>query len=357
MNIETNTPKPVSDTTVLVTGGTGFVAGHAILRLLGDGYRVRATVRSAGREAEVRAIIADSGTGGNDRLEVVSAELTSDAGWDAAVSATDYVLHVASPFTGSGPDDDDAVIVPARDGALRVLAAARDAGVRRVVMTSSFAAVGYSRKPAGDYTEADWTDPADDNTAYIKSKVIAELAAWDFIRTEGGDLELTVINPTGIFGPVLTGKLSGSVGIIKAMLDGHMPAVPRMYFGIADVRDVADIHVRAMTSPAAAGQRFLATSDETVSFFGMAQVLARRLGPAAARVPKVELTDEQVREAARTNPGLREAAGRLGQHPVISNHKARTVLGWEPRDAETTIVDTADSLITRGPVADAVASS
>lgn len=259
MNIETNKPKPVSDTTVLVTGGTGFVAGHAILRLLGDGYRVRTTVRSAGREAEVREIVTSSGTGGNDRLEVVSAELTSDAGWDAAVSATDYVLHVASPFTGSGRDD-DAVIVPARDGALRVLAAARNARVRRVVMTSSFGAVGYSRKPPGDYTEADWTDPADDNTAYIKSKAIAELAAWDFIRAEGGDLELTVINPTGIFGPVLTGKLSGSVGIIKAMLDGHMPAVPRMYFGVADVRDVADIHVRAMTSPAAAGQRFLATS-------------------------------------------------------------------------------------------------
>lgn len=347
-----STTAPTRQTTVLVTGGTGYVGGYTIARLLRDGYIVRTTVRAKDREKEILATLAGAGIDPEDRLEFAVADLASDAGWADAAHGIDYVLHVASPFPPSIPENDDEVIIPARDGALRVLTAARDAGVKRVVMTSSFAAIGYSRKPSANYTEDDWTNPDDDNTAYIKSKTIAERAAWDFIQAEGGALELTVINPTGIFGPLLNDHLSTSIGLVKAMLDGLMPAVPRMHFGVVDVRDVADIHVLAMTNSAAAGQRFIATSDESSSFFGLAQLLARHLGEAGRKLPAFELTDDQVREAAKTNPGLKEAAGQLGQIPVISNEKAKTVLGWQPRSAEDTIVDTADSLIEHGLLAE-----
>ncbi|MDN3351957.1 aldehyde reductase [Actinomadura sp. DC4] len=328
---------------VLVTGGSGHVGSHAVRHLLQEGYQVRTTVRSPDRAAGVRATAAGDGGG----LEVVSAELTSDDGWAEAVAGCAYVLHVASPFPAARPADPDEVIVPARDGALRVLRAARDAGVRRVVLTSSFAAVGYTRKASGEYDESDWTDPDDDNSPYVRSKTIAERAAWDFVRDEGGDLELTVINPCGIFGPLLGPHLSSSTGLVKAMLDGAMPTVPPVYFGVVDVRDVADIHVRAMRHPAAGGERFLACGGEAVSFLQMARTLAENLGPAAAKVPAHELTAE----AVRADPALREAAGRLGEVPVLRTDKARDVLGWAPRDPETTIVETARSLIRLGLVA------
>ncbi|WP_236791120.1 aldehyde reductase [Amycolatopsis sp. GM8] len=321
------------NTLVVVTGGTGYLAGHTILRLLRDGYRVRTTVRSLDRAAQVRAAV------GSDELEVVAADLSADDGWAAALKGADYVLHLASPFPAEAPANDDEVIRPAREGTLRVLAAAREAGVRRVVLTSSFAAVGYSATPRESYTEDDWTDPADPNTAYIRSKPIAERAAWDHVRENGGP-ELTVINPTGIFGPVLDGHLSSSVRLVKAMLTGAMPTVTPTYFGVVDVRDTADLHVLAMTHPAAAGQRFLATSGKSVSFLQ----IARMLGDRITQLP-AELTAEQVREGARTNPALREAARRLGWIPVIDTTKARTVLGWSPRTVEETIVDTADSLL------------
>ncbi|MEO3813417.1 aldehyde reductase [Sphaerisporangium sp. B11E5] len=326
---------------VLVTGGSGYVGSHVIRRLLEERHRVRTTVRSLSRGADVRAMVADAG----DRLEIVSADLSADRGWADAVAGCTYVLHVASPFPAAQPDDPDEVIVPARDGALRVMRAARDAGVKRVVLTSSFAAVGYSRKPGSDYDERDWTDPTDDNTPYIKSKTIAERAAWDFVDAEGGGLELAVINPSGIFGPLLGPHLSTSTGLVKAMLEGSMPVVPPMYFGVVDVRDVADIHVRAMRHPAAAGQRFLAGSGEAISFLQLARILAEHLGTAAAKVPARELTPDQVREAARTNPALRETLSQLGRIPVLRTDKAREVLGWAGRDPETTIVETAESLI------------
>ncbi len=334
-----------NETTVLVTGGTGFVGGHAVVRLLEEGYRVRTTVRSPERVAEVRAL---NRVDAQDRLEFVVADLSSDAGWAEAVAGADFVWHVASPFTGAGADDDENVVVPARDGTIRVLTAARDAGVRRVVITSSFAAVGYSGRLGEEFTEADWTDPADPNTAYIRSKAVAERAAWDFVAAGSGGPELAVINPTGIFGPSLGPQLSGSVRLVKSMLEGRMPAVPRVFFGVVDVRDVVDLHLRAMTGPDAAGQRFLAVGGPAMSFLDVAQVLRRRLGEAAARVPSVELTDEEVIAAAPSNPALREAVGRLGRVPRISNAKARTVLGWQPRDTEDTIVDTAESLIRSG---------
>ncbi|GAA4669090.1 aldehyde reductase [Amycolatopsis dongchuanensis] len=326
---------------VLVTGGSGYLGAHVVARLLRDGYAVRTTVRSPERAAEVREAVAEDGD-----LEFVAAELGSDEGWAEAVAGCAYVLHVASPFPAVPPERDEDVIVPARDGALRVLRAARDAGVRRVVLTSSFAAVGYGRKAGNTYDETDWTDPAADNSAYIRSKAIAERAAWDFAR-EGGP-ELTVINPTGIFGPLLVPRVSASPGHVKAMLDGDLPVAPPYWFGVVDVRDVADLHVRAMTEPAAAGERFLASGERAVSFLEIARVLARRLGERAARVPTRELTLEEV----RANPALKDVELQYGRVPVISTAKARKVFGWQPRDVETTIVDTAESLARWGLLKD-----
>ncbi|MER6695411.1 NAD-dependent epimerase/dehydratase family protein [Streptomyces minutiscleroticus] len=254
------------------------------------------------------------------------------------------------PRPAGPPPPPDELIVPARDGALRVLRAARDEGVERVVLTSSFAAIGYSRKPGDTYDEGDWTDPDDDLTPYIRSKTVAERAAWDFMASQGGRTELAVINPTGIFGPLLTPRLSVSVALVKAMLDGALPVVAPQYFGVADVRDVADAHLRAMTHPDAAGERFLVSSDTAISFLRMAALLAEHLGERAARVPTRELTADQVREAARTDPALREAAGQLGKVPVLRTDKARAVLGWHPRDVATTLVDTAESLYDLGLV-------
>jgi nucleoside-diphosphate-sugar epimerase len=310
---------------VLVTGGSGYLGTQLVAALLRDGRQVRATVRSPDREGDVRVAVR-RGDADDSRLEVVTAELTADEGWAAAAAGCAEVYHVASPMIHS--DDPDEVIVPARDGTLRVLRAARDAGVRRVVLTSSFAAVGYSPKPGAEYTEADWTDPDTPGLPpYPRSKAIAERTAWDFIDHEGGDTELVVINPTFILGPALTAQARSSLQLTKAMLDGTMPVVRRQRFGVADVRDVADLHVRAMAAPKAAGQRYLALADgPTISFLQMAQILRERLGPLAERVP------------------TEEAPGPEPPRLIIHNDRAKQELGWHPRPAETTIVETAESL-------------
>ncbi|MFE2540407.1 NAD-dependent epimerase/dehydratase family protein [Actinacidiphila glaucinigra] len=335
---------------VLVTGGSGYLGSHVVDALLRAGHQVRTTVRSLDRADGVRATAARAGAGPGERLDVVQADLASDEGWAEAVKGSEYVLHVASPFPARQPRTEDEVVVPARDGALRVLRAARDHGVRRVVLTSSFAAVGYSRTGGGAYDESDWTDPADDLTPYIKSKAVAERAAWDFLAAEGGGLELAVINPPGIFGPVLDRHLSASVLLVKAMLEGALPVVPPLYFDVADVRDVAGAHLRAMTEPGAAGERFLIGSGTATSLHGMARVLAEGLGERAVKVPARELTPEEVREGARTDPALREAASQLGRVPVLRTDKARAVLGWAPRAVETTVLETAESLFRLGLV-------
>ena len=226
---------------VLVTGGSGFVGGHCILRCLEAGHSVRATLRNLGRAETVRGELVRAGAQG-PRLSFAAADLERDAGWPEAVAGCDFVLHVASPFPLAPPKHEDDLIRPARDGALRVLKAARAAGVKRVVMTSSFAAVGYGHKDeAAPFDETSWTDlDAPGLTAYAKSKTIAERAAWDFVAKEGG-IELAVVNPVGVFGPALGPDLSTSVMIVKRMLDGSLPGLPRLKFGVVDARDVADL--------------------------------------------------------------------------------------------------------------------
>ena len=336
---------------ILVTGGSGFVGSHVILQLLAAGHAVRTTVRSLSREAEVRATLERAGAD-TGRLSFAAADLEKDAGWAEAVAGCDFVHHVASPFPPAQPKDEQELIRPAREGTLRVLRAARDAGVKRVVVTSSFAAIGYGHgQQDAPYTEEDWTDP--DGPAvqpYMKSKTLAERAAWDFVAREGNGMELAVVNPVGIFGPALNGDLSTSIFLVKTMLEGKMPGTPRLYLGAVDVRDVADLHLRAMTDPAAAGQRFLAVAGDAMSFHEMAMVLRERLGPAAAKVPKRQLPDWLIRLLALFNPLAREAVPRLGIKASASNEKARRVLGWTPRSNEEAIVASGESLIALGLV-------
>lgn len=338
---------------VLVTGGTGFLGAHCLVQLLAAGHEVRATVRDLAREAEVRAMLAEGGAGEvGARLGVFRADLTDDAGWSEAVAGCDYVLHVASPFPASAPKDENELIAPARDGALRVLRAARDAGVGRVVLTSSFAAIGYGHPDRTEtFTEADWTNLQDPTVpAYHKSKTIAEQAAWDFIRGEGGALELATVNPVGIFGPVLGRDYSTSILIIKRMLDGSLPGCPDLWFGGVDVRDVADLHLRAMTDPAARGERFLATSGDFSSLREMAGWLRADLGAAARKAPTRTLPSWLLRVMGLFDPQVRAVVPELGHRRNASNDKARRVLGWSPRSPREAAVATARSLLERGLV-------
>ena len=342
----------MSDQFVLVTGGSGFVGTHCIVQLVQAGYRVRTTVRSLAREADVRAMLKTGGVEPGEALEFVAADLTSDAGWPEAVAVCDYVLHVASPFPFGAPKNEDDLIVPAREGALRVLRAARDAGVKRVVLTSSFAAVGYGQEHLDrPFNETDWTNlDGGDIGAYVKSKTIAERAAWNFIANEGGALELSDVNPVGIYGPVLGPDYSTSIALLQGLLTGSTAVLPRVSFSAVDVRDVADLHLRAMIDPAAKGERFLAVAGEPMSLPEIAQLLRTRMGSDASRVSTKVLPDFVVRFGALFNPTLRQIVPRLGPPKPASNEKAKRVLGWEPRSNDEAIVATAESLIRLGLV-------
>jgi nucleoside-diphosphate-sugar epimerase len=340
----------MSNELVLVTGGSGFIGAHCILQLLNAGYRVRTTVRSLNREADVRAMLKTGGAEPGDRLSFVAADLTSDAGWPEAVAGCDFVLHVASPLPRGLPKDENEIIVPAREGTLRVLRAARDAGVKRVVLTSSFAAIGYGQKPQNaPFNETDWTDPnGSELTAYTKSKALAERAAWDFIAREGGSLELSAVNPVGVFGPVLGPDYSASILLIQRLVDGALPGCPKLNFGVVDVRDVASLHLLAMTHPAAKGERFLAVAGDFMWVREMAKVLKDRMGAAAKRVPTRELPNLLLRLASLRDPAIKLILPELGKVKNATNEKARRMLGWAPRSNEEALVATAESLVRLG---------
>jgi nucleoside-diphosphate-sugar epimerase len=335
--------------TVLVTGGSGFIGCHCILQLLAAGYQVRTTVRNLKRESDVRAMLKVAGVEPGDRLSFVAADLENDAGWSEAVAGCEYVLHVASPLPASVPKDEDELIIPAREGTLRVLRAARDARVKRVVLTSSFAAIGYGHEPQDTtFNETNWSDLNGGAVAYGKSKTLAERAAWDFLAKAGGNLELSVINPVGVFGPVLGPDYSTSILLVQRLMVGAMPGCPRLYFGLVDVRDVADIHLRAMTHPAAKGERFLATAGDFMSMAEVAKVLKSRLGPAAKRVPTRELPNWVVHLAAFRDPAVRLILPELGKVKNATNEKAKRLLDWNPRSNEEAILATAESMMRLG---------
>ena len=318
----------MNDERVLVTGGSGFIGGHCIAELIQAGYRVHTTIRSSARE-DVRTMVAACGVVARERLTFTVADLTSDGGWPEAVADCDYVLHVASPFPPDDPEHEEDVIVPARDGTLRVLRAARDAGIRRVVLTSSFAAVGYGHGTLDrEFTEEDWTNlDGRGITAYVKSKVLAERAAWDFINSEGRQTELTVINPVATFGPVFSDDLSSSIVPILTLIltRGHQMA--NVSFPVADVRDVADVHRRAMTHPAAAGERFIVCCDG---------------GP-------ITMLDAAYILRDWTRVGAVIGATVIGDIRRPSNRKAKVVLGWTPRQPiDEALLSTAGSLVRVG---------
>jgi dihydroflavonol-4-reductase len=337
---------------VLVTGGSGFVAVHVILQLLAAGHQVRATVRHPARAKDVLAMLHQGGAPSVEQLNFFTADLEADAGWPQAIAGCDYVLHVASPLPSQVPRDENELIVPAREGTLRVLRAARDAGVKRVVITSSFAAIGYGHAPQREpFNEESWTNvDGADVQPYPKSKTLAERAAWDFIAGEGGGLELSVINPTAIFGPVLGADYSSPIAMFKMLMEGAIPIAPKIYFGLVDVRDVADLHIRAMTNPAARGERFIAVAGETMSLHEIAGVLRRRMGASAAGAPRFEAPNWLVRLAARRVPRLADVLPQLGRIRRSSGAKAIEKLGWSPRPNEEIIMATAKSLLKLGLV-------
>jgi nucleoside-diphosphate-sugar epimerase len=336
--------------TVLVTGGSGYLGGWCIVELLRRGYRVRTTVRNPAREREVHAAVGSQVDPGH-HLTVHAADLMSDEHWAPAIEGCDYVLHVASPLPPKQPKDPDELIVPAREGTLRVLRAALDAGVKRVVVTSSIAAVRLAEgAEARTLNEEDWTDPDDTSlTPYVRSKTIAERAAWGLVEQRGERDRLAVVNPGAIIGPALNDDLSYSLQSIERMLKG-MPGVPRLGFSFVDVRDVADLEIRAMTAPEAGGQRFIAVTK----FLWMAQageVLRDRLGEGASKVPTRTVPDLLVRGMALFDGGIRSVVGGLGKRTELSSQKAIDTLGWSPRPIEDTIAETGESLIRHGVVA------
>ncbi|HEX8831404.1 MAG TPA: aldehyde reductase, partial [Longimicrobium sp.] len=329
---------------------SGFIGSHTILQLLAAGHQVRTTIRNRSREADVRALLKEGGTDPGDRVSFFVADLENDAGWAEAVAGCDYVLHVASPFPSSVPRHEDELIVPAREGALRVLRASRDAGVRRVVLTSSFAAIGYGHPPRSEpFDETSWTDVnGPDVGAYPKSKTLAERAAWDFVEREGGGLELSVVNPVGVFGPVLGPDYSTSILIVQRLMDGELPGTPKLYFGVVDVRDVADLHLRCMTDPAARGERFLAVGGPFMSMLDIATALRRRMGAAARRVPTRELPNWLVRLASLRDPAVKLITPELGKRKDATHARATRLLGWTPRPNDDAIAATAESLVRLG---------
>ena len=333
--------------TVLVSGGSGYIAGFLIRQLVAEGWMVHTTVRSLAKEAAVRQLLALD----NSKLRFFAADLNADAGWAEAMAGCCHVAHVASPLPMGVPKDANELIVPARDGALRALRAAKAAGVRRFVMTSSVAAIAYGRgRGVHHFTEADWTDPAKPGISpYIQSKTIAERAARDWVAREGGGIEYCSINPSVVLGPVWSRDYSASVVIVKKLLDGSMAACPDIGFGVVDVRDVADLHVRALKAPGMAGERFIA-SGRFIKLREMADLLRAQLGPDAHKVTTRNVPDWLVRVAALLNPLARAVVGELGNVRNQDASHAKAVLGWATRPVEKSILDSARSLLALGIV-------
>jgi nucleoside-diphosphate-sugar epimerase len=337
----------MAQTRVLVTGGSGFIAGHCILQLLERDHQVRTTIRSLAKEAAVRAVLEDAGIVRAANLSFFAADLMSEEGWAEAVADVDFVLHVASPVRPGQFANEDKLIVPARDGTLRVLRTARDAGVKRVVLTSAFHAVSWGH-PHSDhtFTENDWTvldGPGVD--AYGKSKTLAERAAWDFMAAADGRLELTTMLPVAVMGPVMGKEISGANHLIQRMLDGAMPGFPNLYIPIVDVRDVASAHISAMSDPTAAGERFLLSNGRALAMKEIGAIIKAELGEEAKRVPSRSIPNLVLRVVALFNDEVRPFVPDLGYAKKTSNEKARRLLNWTPRDAREAIVAAAQSMV------------
>ena len=332
---------------VLVSGGSGYIAGSLIRQLVAEGWMVHTTVRSLAKEAAVRELLAVD----NSKLKFFAADLNADAGWAEAMAGCNAVAHVASPLPAGVPRDANELIVPARDGALRALRAARSAGVQRFVMTSSVAAISYGRgRGVHHFTEADWTPLEQPGLPpYVQSKTVAERAARDWVEREGAGMAFCTINPSVVLGPVWSRDYSASVVMVQKLLDGSMRACPDFGFGIVDVRDVADLHVRALQAPGMAGERFIA-SGRFMKIREVAEVLRAGLGAQAHKVTTRDVPDWLVRVAALFNPMAKMVVRELGSVRHQDASHAKTVLGWTTRAEEDSILDAARGLIALGVV-------
>lgn len=333
--------------TVLVTGGSGYIAGETIRQLLARGWTVHTTIRSLSREAELRTLLG----GTPETLKFFAADLTSDLGWADAMAGCTHLCHMASPFPAGVPRDENELIVPAREGALRALRFARAAGVGRVVLTSSAAAIAYGHPPGKTrYDERDWTDPdAPGVQPYIKSKTLAERAAREWVREQGGDMVFCTVNPVAVLGPVESNDYAASVEVFEQLLSGKVPACPDVGFCLVDVRDTAALHVLALEAPAdtVRGERFIASSGPFYKIVDLARMLRAHLGEQGRKVPRRVMPNWLVRIMALVMPALRQLLGELGRTRAMSSAHAQTVLGWQPRPPEDTVLDCAHSLIAR----------
>ncbi|MCZ8170297.1 MAG: NAD-dependent epimerase/dehydratase family protein [Novosphingobium sp.] len=332
---------------VFVSGGSGYIAGFVIRQLVEQGWSVQTTIRNLGRESEVRAALGVD----NSKVRFFAADLMSDDGWAEAMAGCTHAAHVASPLPANAPQHEDELIVPAREGALRALRAAKAAGIKRFVMTSSMAAIAYGHpREQTRFTEADWTNvDSPDAYAYVKSKTLAERAARHWVAAEGGGMEFVTVNPSLVLGPLQSGDFSTSLEAIKKLLEGSIPGLPNFGFGVVDVRDVADMHLRCLTAPNMANERFIC-SGPFLMMPEIAQILRAGLGPQARKVPKLQLPNWAVRLAARFDPVIRQVIGELGCRRESPADHAREVLGWVPRPVEESVLDTARDMIRLGIV-------
>lgn len=333
---------------VLVTGGTGFVAMHIIIQLLQKGYKVRTTMRSLKNKEKIITTLKSNGITSLKNLSFAETELTEDNNWEEAIRGCKYILSVASPIFFETPKNENEAVRPAVEGILRILKFAKQEGVKRVVMTSNFGAVGFSQTDkTRQTTEADWTNTNMKGlSVYEKSKTLAEKAAWDFIKKNGDTLEFATINPVAILGPSLDKHVTGSFMLIENLLNGKMKAVPNIPLNVVDVRDVADLHIRAMITPEANGQRFIASANGQITLPEIASLLKSKRPKVSEKVSTKTLPNWVIKMGALFNAQAKEGVVLMNMNRNLSNDKAKNILNWKPISTqETAILEAADSLI------------
>jgi len=336
---------------ILVTGASGFVALHTIIQLLQQGYNVRATLRTLSREAEVREITAKH-VQANDRLEILPGNLEQDSGWSEAMRGVESVLHIASPFPLLDPKNENELIVPAVEGTQRVLRAAHDEKIKRVVIVSSVAAVSAGHNGEDrTFDENDWSIVENNIGAYAKSKTLAEREAWKFINgaENTNKMEMVAINPPLILGPLPNKDLATSAEMISTLMLGQVPGVARMKVGIVDVRDVASALILAMTTPEAAGNRFICPAG-TVWLKEIADTLHKKYAARGYKIHTTQFPVFLVRLLALFDKKIARVADDLNWDFEFSDEKIKRILKWNPRPAEEAILAMAESLIEHGLV-------
>jgi dihydroflavonol-4-reductase len=334
--------------TVLLTGITGFIGSHTAIQLLNDGYKVVGTTRNISRTGHIKDVIGKHTTK-LENLTIVQADLTDDSAvWNTIMQGIDYVMHIASPLPRVMPKNPNDIIEPAKQGTLNVLKAAAANHVKRVVLTSSMAAIAYGKSKHKTFTEKDWSDEDNlkDSTPYSRSKTIAEKAAWAFINDYKGNPELSVINPGLVLGPVIDKNDYGtSVALVLKLMNGSFPAVPKIAFSLVDVRSVVDMHIKAMKSPAAAGERFICAN----SFMSISEIAAiLKQNYPNHKIPKATLPHFLLKVIAKVDKQTAPVLVELNTERKHDNSKAKKLLNWSPYSDEQSIIDTAESLISLG---------